>query len=158
VASLDLTWKTVYCRWPGESSCRLNARRATKLKLVCRSRFILNDTYRTDLSILYSPYIIALAALYLSFSLEDKSPRDPFRVRGQTVSSLDRTSLTINEISRGEDRSAMDRLIIRAKAAGYFADFAISIPTMLTIVQEIISVVGRTRGQKHVFSRQSRSK
>jgi cyclin C len=108
--------------------------------LVRRSRFILNDTYRTDLSILYSPYIIALAALYLSFSLEDKSPRDPFRVRGQTVSSLDRTSLTINEISRGEDRSAMDRLIIRAKAAGYFADFAISIPTMLTIVQEIISL------------------
>ncbi|KAJ9101181.1 hypothetical protein QFC21_003399 [Naganishia friedmannii] len=102
--------------------------------------FILNDTYRTDLSILYAPYIIALAALYLSFSLEDKSPRDPFRVRGQTVSSLDRTNLTTSDLPRGEVRSAMDRLIIRAKAAGYFADFAISIPTMLTIVQEIISL------------------
>lgn len=34
----------------------------------------------------------------------------------------------------------MDRLITRAKAAGYFADFAISLPTMLTIVQEIISL------------------
>lgn len=34
----------------------------------------------------------------------------------------------------------MDRLITRARAAGYFADFAISLPTMLTIVQEIISL------------------
>jgi cyclin C len=103
-------------------------------------RFILNDTYRTDLSLLYPPYLIALAALYLSFSLEDKSPRDPFRVRGQTVSSLDRTNLSSNTATDGPSRPVMDRLITRAKAAGYFADFAISLPTMLTIVQEIISL------------------
>lgn len=103
-------------------------------------RFILNDTYRTDLSLLYPPYLIALAALYLSFSLEDKSPRDPFRVRGQTVSSLDRTSLSSSTATEGTSRPVMDRLITRAKAAGYFADFAISLPTMLTIVQEIISL------------------
>lgn len=40
----------------------------------------------------------------------------------------------------GTSRPVMDRLITRAKAAGYFADFAISLPTMLTIVQEIISL------------------
>lgn len=109
--------------------------------LTARLRFILNDTYRTDLSLLYPPYLIALAALYLSFSLEDKSPRDPFRVRGQTVSSLDRTNLaTSQDATQGPNRPVMDRLITRAKAAGYFADFAISLPTMLTIVQEIISL------------------
>lgn len=139
-ASLDLTWKTVYYRWLGESSSPVHRLNTTGPVFMYCSRFILNDTYRTDLSILYSPYIIALAALYLSFSLEDKSPRDPFRVRGQTVSSLDRTNLATSELSKGENRSAMDRLIIRAKAAGYFADFAISLPTMLTIVQEIISL------------------
>ncbi|GHJ89211.1 hypothetical protein NliqN6_5613 [Naganishia liquefaciens] len=103
--------------------------------------FILNDTYRTDLSLLYPPYLIALAALYLSFSLEDKSPRDPFRVRGQTVSSLDRMSLSSSHAVKDDNaRPVMDRLITRARAAGYFADFAISLPTMLTIVQEIISL------------------
>lgn len=113
----------------------------TSRLLLISCRFILNDTYRTDLSLLYPPYLIALAALYLSFSLEDKSPRDPFRVRGQTVSSLDRTSLSSNiAVADSTTRPVMDRLITRAKAAGYFADFAISLPTMLTIVQEIISL------------------
>jgi cyclin C len=135
VDSLEPTSRIVSCRWLGEFT---SPGHRPSLR---RHRFILNDTYRTDLSLLYPPYLIALAALYLSFSLEDKSPRDPFRVRGQTVSSLDRSSLSsAHDAAQGANRPVMDRLITRAKAAGYFADFAISLPTMLTIVQEIISL------------------
>lgn len=39
-----------------------------------RNRWILNDTYRSQLCLLYPPYLIALAAIYLTFSLYPPGP------------------------------------------------------------------------------------
>lgn len=50
-----------------------------------RFRFIINDSYKTHLSLLHPPYMIALAALYLAFSLEDKSSTDSHRLRGKVL-------------------------------------------------------------------------
>ena len=41
---------------------------ATPLTLLTARRFIINDTYRTDLSLMYPPYLIAIACLYLAIA------------------------------------------------------------------------------------------
>lgn len=39
------------------------------------SRYVVNDSYRTDLCLLYPPYLIAIAALYVASVLKDRDKK-----------------------------------------------------------------------------------
>ena len=38
-------------------------------------RYVINDSYRTDLCLLYPPYLVALAALYVATVLKDRDKK-----------------------------------------------------------------------------------
>ena len=46
------------------------------------NRFIINDTYRSELCLLYPPHMIAIAAIYLTLVLNDKT-RDAIQAQKQ---------------------------------------------------------------------------
>ncbi len=49
---------------------------------VCDSRFIINDTYHSELCLLYPPHVFAIAAIYLTLvlhtSIQTDVGQDPF--------------------------------------------------------------------------------
>ena len=139
-------------------------------------RFIINDSYKTHLSLLYPPYMIALAALYLAFSLEDKSSADSHRLRGKVlmpfrigdekpdevpvyyiqkpntqVGAEGQTQSTSGNghgvaLSSGTDPGLRMgdfepiKLLTRTNAPRLFASLDISLPMLLSIVQQLVSL------------------
>jgi cyclin C len=94
-------------------------------------RFLINDTYRTDVHLLYPPYIIALAVLYIGFCLTAMNNATSTRTRSsssqlQTLAS----SLEIN--------TALGLPPPPPNAAEFIASFEVSMPVLLACVQDII--------------------
>lgn len=92
-------------------------------------RFIVNDTYRTDLSLLYPPYLIALAALYTGHCLTsiNSNPTTQPRTRSSTqqVHPSTHTALGVPPIPSGD-------------FAAFLASFQVSLPVLMACVQDII--------------------
>lgn len=59
---------TTRFKWPGKPSL-LHSNLSDTHASSATYRFVLNDTYRSDLCLLYPPHLIAIASIYLSFSL-----------------------------------------------------------------------------------------
>ncbi|WVR03181.1 hypothetical protein IAU60_000172 [Kwoniella sp. DSM 27419] len=94
------------------------------------SWFILNDTYRTDVHLLYPPYIVALSAIYIAFcltSMNNASSRT--RTSSSQVHTLS-TSTSVNE--------ALSLPPPPANAAEFLAGFQVSLPTLFACVQDIV--------------------
>lgn len=53
-----------------------------------KPRFIVNDTYRTDLCLLYPPHLIAVAAVYLAFAINPPNKKPQNKQAQPSVSSL----------------------------------------------------------------------
>jgi cyclin C len=95
------------------------------------SRFLINDTYRTDVHLLYPPYIIALAVLYIGFCLT--AMNNPSGTRTRSSSSQINTlasSLSVN--------TDLNLPPPPASAAEFLASFEFSLPVLLACVQDII--------------------
>ena len=97
----------------------------------CGFRFLINDTYRTDVHLLYPPYIIALASLYIGFCLTAMNNPSGTRTRSssnqiQTLTS----SISIN--------TALNLPAPPTSAAEFLASFEVSLPVLLACVQDII--------------------
>jgi len=61
---------------------------------------IINDSYRTDLSLMHPPYVIALAAIYLTSNIKDKDIRQWFsdlNVEMNEVGAVTRGLVTMYE-------------------------------------------------------------
>lgn len=111
-----------------------------KKRLSAWSRFIINDTYRSELCLLYPPHLIAIAAIYLTVVLhvptraviqgqrqaeqEEAAPQPPRRSSRQANNA---STLSLN-------KKANQDII------GFFAGLNVSMPLIATIAQEIISL------------------
>ena len=123
--------------------------------------FIINDTYRTDLILLYPPYIIALAAIYITvvlhphpslqgmkaFPQTNKATRrisddiGPSRTRRQ---SLNTPSQLSNQVDSGRAEGATPSVgsptsPTKVAPLDFFARFPISMSLVLELVQEIVA-------------------
>jgi len=78
---------------------------------------VINDSYRTDLSLMYPPYIIALAAIYLTSNVKDKDLRQWFcelsiemNEVGRVINELVAMYESWNNTAGDELKIAMDKL------------------------------------------------
>ncbi|EIW73218.1 hypothetical protein TREMEDRAFT_24507 [Tremella mesenterica DSM 1558] len=94
-------------------------------------QFMLNDTYRTEVHLLYPPYIIALAVICIALGLATVS--NPAQSKTRSSSTQQNTLAQSTSIS--------ESLGIRppsTEAAGFLASFNVSLPVLLACVQDII--------------------
>ena len=99
--------------------------------LMLFSRFLLNDTYRTEVHLLYPPHIIALAALYIGFTLSSMTPA----TRSRSASSQMQTALGM---SSAEINAALSLPSPPDSASAFLASFQVSLPLLMACVQDII--------------------
>ncbi|WRT63298.1 uncharacterized protein IL334_000203 [Kwoniella shivajii] len=93
------------------------------------SWFILNDTYRTDVHLLYPPYVIALSAVYIAFCLTSMNSS----ARTRTSSSQ------LHNISSSTNSNELLGLPSPPSSASEFlAGFQVSLPTLFACVQDIV--------------------
>src|SRR6266852_2696833 len=107
---------------------------------VCDNRFIINDTYRSELCLLYPPHMIAIAAIYLTLVLNDKTRE---AIQAQTASST--PTPTPRRSSRTNSNSAHRKPLPpvpqqQQDFVGFMAGLRVSLPTVAMIAQEILSL------------------
>ena len=95
----------------------------------CCARFVLNDTYRTEVHLLYPPYVISLAALYIGFCLTAMNSGARTRSSSSQVTTL---------ASSTESNASLSLPAPPAGSAEFLATFQVSTPVMLACVQDII--------------------
>jgi cyclin C len=93
--------------------------------------FLINDTYRTDVHLLYPPYVISLAVLYIGFCLTAMNNPTGARTRSSSsqVNSIATSMETNKELGLPPPPSG---------AAEFLASFEVSFPVLLACVQDII--------------------
>ena len=98
------------------------------------SSFVINDTYRTDVHLLYPPYVIALAVLYIGFCFVAKNNPTGTGTRTTRGSSFQVTNLATSvETNEVLGLGSPPRGI-----AEFFASFEVSLPVLFACVQDII--------------------
>ena len=102
-------------------------------------RSIINDTYRSDICLLYPPHLLAVTALYLTVILHG-----PTRELLQQQSRSADAQATQNSPRRSSRQSSIASLSHGKKPpqdfVAFFAGLNISMPLVATIAQEIISM------------------
>ncbi|KAF9457251.1 cyclin-like protein [Collybia nuda] len=110
--------------------------------------FIINDTYRSDLCLLYPPHIIAIAALYLTFIL-NPSMRDTVLPHLPTEHEHSRASMPQQSSAAPQPRRSSRQAHHTAPTdspkkpqdpIAFLADLNVSLPLIATVSQEIISL------------------
>lgn len=94
------------------------------------SSFIVNDTYRTDIHLVYPPYVIALAALYIGFCMTQISNTSGTRTRSSAPSQT--------QTRPGNRNADLGIGSPPTSAAEFIASFEVSLPVLLACVQDII--------------------
>lgn len=95
---------------------------------------MINDTFRSSLCLVHPPHLIAIAAIYLAFSLHPP------------VSDDDSTSLAAGPAAHTRRQSAPDPPSQKAIPGGktdaisFLASLNVSMPLVLEIVQEVIGL------------------
>ncbi|KAN0109525.1 Cyclin-like protein [Russula decolorans] len=102
--------------------------------------FIINDTYRSELCLLYPPHMIAIAAIYLTLVLNDKTRE---AIQAQTASSTPtptprRSSRTNSNSTHRKPLPPMPQQ--QQDFVGFMAGLRVSLPTVAMIAQEILSL------------------
>jgi cyclin C len=104
------------------------------------NRFIINDTYRSELCLLYPPHMIAIAAIYLTLVLNDKTRE---AIQAQTASSTPtppprRSSRTNSNSAHRKPPPPTPHQ--QQDFVGFMAGLRVSLPTVAMIAQEILSL------------------
>ncbi|KAL0948916.1 hypothetical protein HGRIS_009025 [Hohenbuehelia grisea] len=110
--------------------------------------FILNDTYRSSICLLYPPHLIAIAAIYLTFILHDPTrkviaPHLPSASGAQQVEVPVSPAVTqpVRRSSRqAHQASAADAAKKPPDPISFLAELNVSLPLVATIAQEIITL------------------
>ncbi|KAK4688695.1 cyclin-C, partial [Tremellales sp. Uapishka_1] len=89
-------------------------------------RFTVNDTYRTDVPLLYPPYIIALACLYIGFIISAQAAH------------ATRTRSSSSQVAAPAGTAALHLPSSPKTPAEFLASFQVSLPTLMACVQDII--------------------
>ena len=97
-------------------------------------RFIINDTYRSEICLLYPPHMIAIAAIYLTLVLNDKT-REAVQAQAAPVPPPRRSSRTTSGSAHRKTAAAQQQDFV-----GFMAGLNVSLPTVAMIAQEILSL------------------
>ncbi|KAH7907126.1 cyclin-like protein [Hygrophoropsis aurantiaca] len=105
---------------------------------------IVNDTYRSDLCLIYPPHLLAVTALYLTLVLHAPT-RDMIQQHPQSALRQGQAQSLDQQISpRRSSRQASHSSGTGKKPApdivGFFADLNVSMPLVASVAQEIISL------------------
>ena len=101
------------------------------------TRFVINDTFRSDLCLLYPPYLIAIAAIYLTLALHPNQTDSKPPEEQQTAPRPRRSSRQAAATTQEEDKKTLGA---SHDPITFLAGLNVSVPLIATIVQEIISM------------------
>jgi len=105
--------------------------------LIFSFRSIINDTYRSQLCLLYPPHLIAIAAIYLTFILHPPT-------RSDTTHSSEHEEAHPERQPRRSSRQAQHPPLAPPKKPQdpivFLSELNVSLPLIATIAQEIISL------------------
>jgi len=127
--------------------------------------FIINDTYRSELCLLYPPHLIAIAAIYLTLVLHVPT-RAAIQAQGQAELEAPTPQPRRRSSRQASNASAPPSGGQKKSIIGFFAELNVSMPLIATIAQEIISLYtlwdrykedGNTESAKNSFSGQAAS-
>ncbi|KAF4602706.1 RNA polymerase II holoenzyme cyclin-like subunit [Pleurotus pulmonarius] len=104
------------------------------------SRFIINDTYRSDICLLYPPHVIAIAAIYLTFIL-DKNARATITPLLQSSESSSPDLPQPRRSSRQASHADASKKV--QDPIDFLAGLNVSFPLVATIAQDIIALYTR---------------
>jgi len=143
------------------------------LRLGNTSRFLINDTYRSDICLLYPPHLIAIAALYLTCVLQPsvrqanadwqtlqksamalsqtrRSSRNVTSASKPTSNPSSKTTTTTNDtVTTG---SLPPNKTIPQDFVGFFADLNVNMRMVATIAQEMIDFYALCDKYKEEFN------
>ncbi|TKY87017.1 hypothetical protein EX895_003694 [Sporisorium graminicola] len=116
------------------------------------SWFILNDTYKTDIPLMYPPYMVALASLWLALGLHTPSSerittsmQNAQHKRHQHQQQLDHllndptsTPADLNTLYRGESQM-YDATTPSQEALTFFASLNVNLALLSEVVQQMVS-------------------
>ncbi|KAI0046800.1 C/H/G cyclin [Auriscalpium vulgare] len=95
--------------------------------------FIINDTYRSELCLLYPPHLIAIAAIYLTLIL-NVTTRATLQNQAQAQSAPAPSTRRSSRTSSGTQKKAPQDIV------GFMAGLNVSMSLVATIAQEIIGL------------------
>jgi len=124
--ALQLAWCGVLFYWYSRSV----------LKTTFRS--VINDTYRSDLCLLYPPHLLAITALYLTLVLHAPT-RDLVLQKSSPNLANDPHASTLRRSSRQASASSTESKK-QQDIIGFFAGLNVSMSLVSTIAQEMISL------------------
>ncbi|OBZ66557.1 RNA polymerase II holoenzyme cyclin-like subunit [Grifola frondosa] len=104
--------------------------------------FIINDTYRSELCLLYPPHLIAVAAIYLTLVLHS-STRAAIQLQTSAQSHLGSQSnipASVSPTRRSSRSSSNNHKKQPQDIVGFMAGLNVNMPLIATIAQEIISL------------------
>lgn len=108
------------------------------------SRSIINDSYRSQLCLLYPPHLVAIAAIYLTFILHPPTLPEPTPTPEYTSSESSQEALGITRRrSSRQVHNHPPRTVTPKKPQdpiAFLADLNVSLPMVATIAQEIIAM------------------
>ncbi|KAF4615909.1 hypothetical protein D9613_011362 [Agrocybe pediades] len=100
---------------------------------------IINDTYRSNLCLLYPPHLIAVAAIYLTFILHP--PIQPEHIEQPNIPQPRRSSRQASHGTAAAQAQAQSSQPKKPQdPISFLADLNLSLPLIATISQEIISL------------------
>ncbi|KAI6020174.1 hypothetical protein PISMIDRAFT_675129 [Pisolithus microcarpus 441] len=98
---------------------------------------IINDTYRSDLCLLYPPHLLAIIALYLTLALH--TPTKELIMQKSQLSPSDDSHVSPRRSSRQASASSFGSKKPQ-DFIGFFAGLNVSMPLIATIAQQMISL------------------
>jgi cyclin C len=125
--------KTGLSKWPGEPiSSHLSSLISSRFCLLSFNslghRFLINDTYRTDLCLIHPPWIIAIASLYLALVLHN-----------QTRAKLTPSCKPSPNPASGGGGSKYPGAA-QNKYVQFLAGLNVSLPEVATVAQEMVAL------------------
>ncbi|KAJ7083148.1 cyclin-like protein [Mycena belliarum] len=99
--------------------------------------FIVNDTYRSELCLLYSPHLLAVAALYMTCVFH---PATAARLASASAAAPGGSGGAPDPPPRRSSRQAAERKLPAQDPLAFLAALNVSLPLVATIVQEIIAM------------------
>ncbi|KAJ6544262.1 cyclin-like protein [Mycena capillaripes] len=105
--------------------------------------FIVNDTYRSELCLLYPPHLIAITAIYLTCIFHPATNETVAAVLASSSASAAATAVSAAAADpppRRSSRQAAERKKPAQDPLAFLAELNVSLPLIATIAQEIIAM------------------
>lgn len=106
------------------------------------SWFVLNDCYKTDIPLMYAPYLVALSALYLALMLHGPAAdRINSSLENMQTARLKHNKALANTSIKPEDlaKEARPPTPPKEEALTFFASLNVSLPMLAEVVQQMIA-------------------